>query len=222
MKNYKFGYGQFFVAICLMLALATCATAQSAIVQTARGRLGELVEAPSKNIWCVYQDNNDHYWFGSDGEGVYRLDSQSLVRFSKNDGLRNDRIREIQQDKSGNILFTTLEGISKFDGEKFVNLDAQQVQVGDKGWRLQTGDLWFRGPGKNGPFDTTAKTCMICDSPSKRWRTILLPIGLMLYSMPMRFTQFTPIAAEVFGWAQRILAFAALTASSSIGCMKNN
>jgi hypothetical protein len=31
-------------------------------------------------------------WFGSDGEGVYRVDGQGIVRYTTEDGLGSDQI----------------------------------------------------------------------------------------------------------------------------------
>ena len=65
----------------------------------------------------VFQAKNNDYWFGSDDRGVYRYDGKTIVNFTTKDGLVGNRIRGIQEDKSGNIYFTTYEGISKFDGQ---------------------------------------------------------------------------------------------------------
>jgi len=111
--------------------------------------IGDTVSELDKSILIVFQDKNNNYWFGSDGQGVYRYDGNTTIHFSTKDGLSNNRIREIQEDKSGNTFFTTLDGISKFDGQKFTTL---AVAEGNE-WKLDTDDLWFMGePGKNGPY----------------------------------------------------------------------
>ena len=119
----------------------------------AKVAIGETVPEIGKSAWVVFQDRSSHYWFGSDGNGVYRHDGKLTTRYSTKDGLCNDHIREIQQDKSGNIFFTTLDGISKFDGQTFTTLTVTESKAADKGWTLQADDLWFKGqPGKNGPY----------------------------------------------------------------------
>ena len=61
------------------------------------------------------------------------------------DRLVSNRIRGIQEDKEGNIYFTTYEGISKFDGQAFETLNAP-AEANAEEWKLQPDDLWFVGP----------------------------------------------------------------------------
>ena len=77
---------------------------------------GEIVSELGKSVMYVFQAKNNDYWFGSNDRGVYRYDGKTLVNFTTKDGLVSNRIRGIQEDRSGNIYFTTYEGISKFDG----------------------------------------------------------------------------------------------------------
>lgn len=55
------------------------------------------------NIRSIFQDRNGHYWFGTNGQGVYRYDGKKLSQFTTQNGLANDQILSIQEDKSGNI-----------------------------------------------------------------------------------------------------------------------
>src|SRR6266576_5715511 len=80
---------------------------------------GEIVPELGKSVMYVFQAKNNDYWFGSNDRGVYRYDGKTLVNFTTKVGLVSNRIRGIQEDKSGNIYFTTYEGISKFDGQAF-------------------------------------------------------------------------------------------------------
>jgi len=49
------------------------------------------------------------YWFGSDGDGVRRLDGKSILRFTTKDGSCNDHIRQILEDEAGNVYFNMTE-----------------------------------------------------------------------------------------------------------------
>ena len=92
----------------------------------------------------VFQAKNNDYWFGSNDRGVYRYDGKALVNFTTKDGLVSNRIRGIQEDKSGNIYFTTYEGISKFDGQAFTTLSVPANSAPTE-WKKQPDDLWFVG-----------------------------------------------------------------------------
>ncbi len=121
--------------------------------------IGDTVSQLDTSIWVVFHDSNNNYWFGSDGQGVYRYDPSSslntggktILHYTTKDGLLNDRIRGIQEDKSGNIFITSLEGINKFDGQKFTALPVTESNE----WKLDPNDLWFAILGKtgeNGPY----------------------------------------------------------------------
>ena len=113
--------------------------------QKALAARGETVPELGKSVMYVFQARNNDYWFGSNDRGVYRYDGKSLVNFTKKDGLVSDRIRGVQEDKLGNIYFTTYEGISRFDGRSFTTLS---VAAGSDptDWKKHPDDLWFVGP----------------------------------------------------------------------------
>lgn len=102
----------------------------------------------SKNIMLVFQDRNNNYWFGSWLQGVYRYDGNAITHFTTKDGLADDRVNGIQEDKAGNIYFTTSSGISKFDGQTFTTLIPVKSVPPEKEWKLNPDDLWF--PGSHG------------------------------------------------------------------------
>ena len=119
--------------------------------------IGDTVSELDKTIWIIFQDKNNHYWFGSDGQGVYRYDGKTILHFSTKDGLLNDRIRGIQEDKLGNVFITSLDGINKFDGQKLTTLPVTESDE----WKLDSNDLWFSVLGKtggNGPYRYDGKT----------------------------------------------------------------
>lgn len=121
--------------------------------------IGRPAAELSKAILVIFQDKQDRYWFGSDGEGVYRYDGKALRQFTAKDGLPHDRVREIQQDKAGNIYIGTLGGITKFDGNTFSTLKPVRMKTADEGWRLHPDDLWFKGDSTvNGPYRYDGKT----------------------------------------------------------------
>src|SRR4051812_19293713 len=105
---------------------------------------GEAVPELGRSVMYVVQAKNNDYWFGSNDRGVYRYDGKTIVNFTTKDRLASNQIRGIQEDKSGNVYFTTYEGISKFDGRTFTTLSVSASSNATE-WTIQPDDLWFVG-----------------------------------------------------------------------------
>lgn len=103
------------------------------------------VKEVSRECWCLLQAKNGDYWFGSEEHGVFRSNGAAIINYTKADGLPSNRVRAIQEDKNGNIYFTTPSGISKYDGRTFTTLTPVDPPDRDNGggWRLHPDDLWF-------------------------------------------------------------------------------
>lgn len=106
----------------------------------------DTVSELSKKVWIVFQASNGHYWFGS-GSGIYRWDGNIIVKFMEYNGSTNT-IRGIQEDRQGNIYFSTTDAIRKFDGHSFSTLTAIKSNSSIDNWKLQPEDLWFTILGK--------------------------------------------------------------------------
>ncbi|HYD01875.1 MAG TPA: two-component regulator propeller domain-containing protein [Phycisphaerales bacterium] len=106
---------------------------------------GEVVVALDKNIGIVYVAKDNTRWFGSNGSGVYRSDGKTIVQFTTEHGLTGDDVRDIQEDRAGNILVASEPGgISRFDGRAFSQLPVVADPPKNQ-WSLGPDDLWFRG-----------------------------------------------------------------------------
>lgn len=130
--------------------------------------LGDTVTELSNSIWIVFQATNGDYWFGSDTDGAYRFDGKTVMHYSAKDGLSSNSIRGIQEDKQGNIYFSTLAGINKFDGQFFALLTAIPSNGPGDHWKLQADDLWFNMLGKtgeNGPYRYDGKDLFQLEFP---------------------------------------------------------
>jgi len=108
--------------------------------------LGVIVNHLSDSLWYVYQDKKNNYWFGSNGEGVFCYDGKTILNYTIKDGLCNDSIRQIQEDEYGNMYFSTLSGINKFDGKTITSL----TPIKSDDWKLEKDDMWFCMLGKRG------------------------------------------------------------------------
>lgn len=103
---------------------------------------GDTVKELGNSIMVIYQDKKNTYWFGSWETGVYRYDGKSLINYTTKHGLHNNRIDDIEEDKSGNLYFAGMNSnstITKFDGKSFTQITA----IPSKDWKLEPDDLWL-------------------------------------------------------------------------------
>jgi ligand-binding sensor domain-containing protein len=103
---------------------------------------GDTVSKLSNNIMVIYQDRENNYWFGSWKDGLYKYNGKSIVHFSLKDGLPDNRVEEIKEDKLGNIYFNTSKGLCKYDGKYFLKLTETKCAQSD--WNLHPDDIWFK------------------------------------------------------------------------------
>ena len=96
-----------------------------------------------ENVGCQILDKDGNLWFSISGEGVYRYDGQSFTNITTKDGLCNNDVGAIIQDKSGNILFGTNKGICKYDGKKFINVPMTDTLSITSLLEDREGNIWF-------------------------------------------------------------------------------
>lgn len=81
---------------------------------------------PANGFFCGYQDSQGRLWFGSRGDGVFMLEKNSFVNYTRENGLCSDEISCISEDSKGNLWFGTPKGVCRFDGETFLNISIPQ------------------------------------------------------------------------------------------------
>ena len=72
---------------------------------------------PAENVRLGIKDRNGNLWFGTTGHGVFKYDGDSFTLFTAKDGLGDNRVIALCEDKDGNILFGTGKGLYLFDGK---------------------------------------------------------------------------------------------------------
>jgi len=144
---------------------------------------GDTVTAIGDSLWIIFQDKKNHYWFGSNGEGVYHYDGKTILNFTIKNGLCNDSVRQIQEDETGNMYFSTMNGINKFDGKEITTLQA----IESKEWKLEANDLWFHLLGKkgeHGPYRYDGKSLFHLEFPKHYLHDELYERGINPFFSP--------------------------------------
>lgn len=73
-------------------------------------------------IFCGLLDRAGNLWFGTSKEGVYRYDGKSFTNFTTRDGLCNNDVSSILEDRDGNIWLGTADGLCRYNGKTFTHV----------------------------------------------------------------------------------------------------
>ena len=125
----------------------------------------------SHRFWDVLEDRRGNIWFASTDSGVYYYNGKSIQHFTTAEGLANNRVMPVYEDKAGIIWFGTGGGISRYDGKSFLNFKNPNPSRVYKGgnWNNdittiiedKTGKLWIGTRGDAFVFDGKTFTPLI-------------------------------------------------------------
>ncbi|MBL7904045.1 MAG: hypothetical protein JNL22_03390 [Bacteroidales bacterium] len=106
----------------------------------------------TSGIRSIFQDSKGNYWFGSIREGVALFNGNSFTYFSTNEGLRDNQILSIQEDKHGIIWFESQHGVSSYDGKSIQDETRGITGNSRVEWMKSDNDLWFGAGIKEGVY----------------------------------------------------------------------
>ncbi len=113
-------------------------------------------------VYCVYEDNKNRLWIGTNGGGLNLLDrkTETFTYYRMADGLPNDVIYGILEDQHGNLWISTNNGLCCFnpDSLTYKNFDVTDGLQNNQfsRWafkKLSTGELLFGGVNGFNLFD---------------------------------------------------------------------
>ena len=67
------------------------------------------------NIICLFEDSLNRFWIGTNDSGLILYENGVYTTYNTSNGLVSNSIRVITEDKEGNILIGTTQGINKID-----------------------------------------------------------------------------------------------------------
>jgi ligand-binding sensor domain-containing protein len=118
----------------------------------------------TSGIRSIFQDSKGNFWFGSLQEGVAVYNGHSFTYFTTNNGLSDNQIHTIQEDKQGVIWFNTQQGVSSYNGKIIMNYTNGNVgkspnsfpfhstQPSQGTWMKSNNDIWFEAGNKEGVY----------------------------------------------------------------------
>lgn len=106
------------------------------------------------------EDSHGNFWFGTDGDGVYRFDGSQFSHFNMNDGLINNNISSIVEDQNGVIWISCFKsvndsedpdgGIVSYDGKLFKQYENIEGLYNNSIHRIlndNSGNIWIGATG---------------------------------------------------------------------------
>ncbi len=95
-------------------------------------------------VRSILEDSRGNIWFGSYNEGVCLLHNGRLQYFTTKNGLSDNQVRNIYEDKNGIIWFECGRGLSTYDGKE-ITIYKERNYHSKNEWKLNESDLWFKG-----------------------------------------------------------------------------
>lgn len=108
-----------------------------------------------KPVRSIYEDTKGNFWIGTEGGGLilFNRESDKIVkRYSEADGLCNNSVLNILEDKNGSLWLSTFNGLSEFDPQNKIfknyyqsdGLQSNQFLF-NAALKLNSGELAFGG-----------------------------------------------------------------------------
>lgn len=120
--------------------------------------LVKLLPEEKSYISPIFFDNQDNVWIGTFGTGLFKCSLESegkinhITQFNTSNGLPNNTIKSIEQDKAGNIWVSTNRGLAqiKDQDQTIITYDVadglQDMEFGDlSSFSKENGELLFGG-----------------------------------------------------------------------------
>ncbi|RMD96848.1 MAG: hybrid sensor histidine kinase/response regulator, partial [Calditrichaeota bacterium] len=86
---------------------------------------GEKQGLPHTDLYCLAFARDGTLWLGTNGYGVYHYQNNEFVSINHANGLINNRVFNIFQDREGNLWFGTAGGVSKLSQHNFESYTTQ-------------------------------------------------------------------------------------------------
>lgn len=131
----------------------------------------------TSGIRSILQDSKGNYWFGSQEEGVALYTGNSFTYYTNQDGLLDNQIHSIQEDKNGTVWLNTQHGVSRYRG-----VDSNELSTTDNvnslaffsvsinepkpaEWTKTSQDMWFEAGIREGVIRYDGKKMSFLDFP---------------------------------------------------------
>ena len=78
------------------------------------------------SVFCLTVAHDGSLWGGTDGSGLFRYQHGTFRTYSTAEGLTNDFVRDVYEDRHGTLWVGTDDGLFRFDGRGLVRVDGRR------------------------------------------------------------------------------------------------
>ena len=80
------------------------------------------------SVYSLYVDSKDRLWIGTNENGIAYFDKGEMVSYGRVEGLKSYSIRDINEDKNGNIIIATTQGLAYVGQDMQIHtIDSPQI-----------------------------------------------------------------------------------------------
>lgn len=151
--NLKFiSQNNFILCLTLLMAVTLSCNSQSQSNkknQSVHSKIDTTKLNYKTGVRSILEDSKGNIWFGSYNEGVCLLQNGKLQYFTTQNGLSDNQVRNIYEDKNGIIWFECGIGLSIYDDKK-MTVYRERNYDSMKKLKLSDNDLWFKSDASTG------------------------------------------------------------------------
>jgi streptogramin lyase len=99
-----------------------------------------------RTILSVLESGDGDIWIGTQDVGVIEKKGNFCIQYTENEGLTNNTVRSVIEDRHGNLWFGTDQGVCKFNGVTFTHFTENEGLISNKVRSIiedRQGNLWF-------------------------------------------------------------------------------
>jgi ligand-binding sensor domain-containing protein len=151
--NSKFIYQNIFILCSTLLMAVTLSCNSQSQSDKKTKSIHSKIDTTKLNyktgVRSILEDSKGNIWFGSYNEGVCLLQNGKLQYFTTQNGLSDNQVRGIYEDKNGIIWFECGIGLSIYDDEKMTVFTERNYDP-TKQLKLSDNDIWFKSDASMG------------------------------------------------------------------------
>lgn len=84
----------------------------------------------------IFEDSRGNLWLGTNGDGVFRHDGESLENFTAAEGFIGEAVRGIVEDRHQAVWFATNRGVTRYADGRFVHYTSAHGLNADDTWTI--------------------------------------------------------------------------------------